>query len=88
MEGVQAHTDVEPVFATAFHHVFIGTNPSGLQSWGGGERGQDPSPKSQTAPQKSLRKIAALVRENLGVLRENVGNLGEKSEVLGENSGS
>lgn len=32
VEGMQAHADVEAVFAAGLHHVLVGTDASGLQS--------------------------------------------------------
>ena len=37
VEGVEPHSDVKTIFATAFHHVLVGTNTGSLQGyWGGG----------------------------------------------------
>lgn len=33
VEGVQTHADVEAVLAAGLHHVLVGTDTSGLQSW-------------------------------------------------------
>lgn len=35
MEGMEPHSDVKTIFATAFHHVFVGTNTSSLQGFRG-----------------------------------------------------
>ena len=35
MEGVELHSDVKTIFATAFHHVLVGTNMGSLQSFRG-----------------------------------------------------
>ena len=34
MEGVEPHSDVKTIFATAFHHVLVGTNTGSLQGYG------------------------------------------------------
>ena len=34
-EGLEPHSDVEATFATAFHHVLVGTNGGSLQGFGG-----------------------------------------------------
>ena len=31
VEGVEPHSDVKAIFATAFHHVLVGTNTGSLQ---------------------------------------------------------
>lgn len=33
MEGMESHSDMKPVLATAFHHVLVGTDPGSLQSF-------------------------------------------------------
>ena len=35
MEGVELHSDVKTIFATAFHHVLVGTNMGNLQGFRG-----------------------------------------------------
>ena len=35
MEGVEPHSDVKTIFATAFHHVLAGTNMGSLQGFRG-----------------------------------------------------
>ena len=35
MEGVEPHSDVKTIFATAFHHVLVGTNTGSLQGFRG-----------------------------------------------------
>ena len=35
MEGVEAYSDVKTIFATAFHHVLVGTNTGSLQGFRG-----------------------------------------------------
>ena len=35
MKGVKPHLDVKTIFATAFHHVLVGTNMGSLQSFRG-----------------------------------------------------
>ena len=35
MEGVEPHSDVKTIFATAFHHVLVGTNMGNLQGFRG-----------------------------------------------------
>ena len=34
MKEVEPHSDVKTIFATAFHHVLVGTNSGGLQGFG------------------------------------------------------
>ena len=47
MERVQPDTDVETVLPTHLHHVLVGTDASGLESWGGkGSRGFKAGPSS------------------------------------------
>lgn len=33
MEGVEPHSDMKAIFATAFYHVFVGTNTGSLQGF-------------------------------------------------------
>ena len=35
MEGMEPHSDVKSIFATAFHHILVGTNSRGLQGFRG-----------------------------------------------------
>ena len=35
MEGVETYSDVKTIFATAFHHVLVGTNIGSLQGFRG-----------------------------------------------------